>query len=86
MHSMETLVPPVDSSVIPPRQRKLRIFLFGLGVRLVGLLLIWLGDGSSSIFRKSVVVLGVILSVGGIGVLKYLLNSGLHKKRRTLDL
>ncbi len=57
--------------------------MFGLGltVRLLGLALIWVGDGSSSLFRKTLVVLGVILSVGGIAVLRYLLISGFRRKK-----
>lgn len=53
----------------------------GLAVRLLGLVLIWLGDGSPSLLRKALVVIGVILSVGGIAVLRYLLISGLRKKK-----
>ena len=64
------------------RKKKWRTFGLGLAVRLLGLLLIWLGDGSPSVFRKSLVVLGVILSVGGIAVLKFLLISGLRKKKK----
>jgi hypothetical protein len=45
-------------------------------VRLLGLVLIWAGDGSPATWRKAVVVLGVILSVGGIAVLRYLLLAG----------
>lgn len=63
------------------RKRKWRTFGLGLAVRLLGLLLIWLGDGSPSLFRKSVVVLGVILSIGGIAVLRFLLIAGLRKKK-----
>jgi len=57
------------------------MFGIGLTVRLLGLALIWIGDGSPSIFRKAVVVLGVILSVGGITLLRYLLISGFRKKK-----
>ena len=53
----------------------------GLAVRLVGVALLWLGDGSDNLFRKGLVVTGVVLSIGGIGVLRYLLFSGLRKKR-----
>jgi hypothetical protein len=56
------------------------MFGVGLAVRLLGLALIWLGDGSPSVFRKAVVVLGVILSIGGIAVLRYLLISSFRKK------
>ena len=63
------------------KSRNWKLFSIGLGVRLVGVLLIWLGDGYDSVFRKALVVLGVILSVGGIGVLRYLLISGWRKKK-----
>ena len=63
------------------KRRKWKWFGIGLAVRLAGLVLIWVGDGSESLFRKAVVVLGVILSIGGIGVLKYLLISGFRKKK-----
>ena len=53
-----------------------RLFALGLGVRLLGLALIWAGDGSAAWWRKAVVVLGVALSVGGIVVLRYLLLAG----------
>lgn len=65
----------------PKKSRNWKLFSLGLGVRLFGVLLIWLGDGYDSAFRKTLVVLGVILSVGGIGVLRYLLISGWRKKR-----
>ena len=35
--------------------------------------MIWLGDGHTSLLSKATVVLGVILSVGGIGVLRFML-------------
>jgi hypothetical protein len=63
------------------KRKKWKIFALGLATRLVGVALIWLGDGSDSFFRKTVVVVGVILSVGGIAVLRYLLISGLRKRR-----
>jgi hypothetical protein len=55
------------------RIRGRRLFAIGLGVRLLGVLLIWLGDGSSLLWRKAVVAVGIVLTVGGIGVLRYLL-------------
>jgi hypothetical protein len=58
-----------------------QMFVLGLGVRLIGVALIWLGDGSSNSFRQAVVVVGVILSVGGIAVLKWLLYTGLRRNR-----
>ena len=63
------------------KRRKWKRFGIGLAVRLVGLLLIWLGDGHDSVFRKAMVILGVVLSIGGIGVLRFLLISGFRKKR-----
>jgi hypothetical protein len=69
-----------DASLIEKR-RRWRWFGIGLGVRIFGGVLIWLGDGSASMFRKALVVVGVILFAGGIGVLKYLLYDGLRKKK-----
>jgi hypothetical protein len=63
------------------RKRKWRMFGVGLAVRLFGLALIWLGDGGSSVFRKALVVAGVILSIGGITVLRFLLISGFRRHR-----
>lgn len=57
----------------------LSIFALGLSVRLLGVLFIWLGDGHDQWWRKALVVLGVVLSIGGIGVLKFLLVKGLGK-------
>ena len=56
--------------------RARRVFALGIVVRLVGLALIWAGDGSAARWRQALVVLGVVLSVGGIAVLRYLLLSG----------
>ena len=75
---MEVIPCPVPGT---EKRRKWTLFGIGLTVRLVGLLLIWLGDGDDSIFRKGIVILGLILSIGGIGVLRYLLISGFRKKR-----
>jgi hypothetical protein len=58
------------------KPRQWRLFALGLGVRLVGLALIWAGDGSAATSRKALVVVGVVLSVGGIAVLRYLLLAG----------
>ncbi len=57
--------------------------MFGIGllVRLLGIALIWLGDGSPSVFRKAIVIIGVIMSIGGIAVLRYLLISGFKKNK-----
>ena len=64
------------------KHRKRRLFALGLAVRLVGVALLWLGDGSDSLLGKGFVVIGVVLSIGGIGVLRYLLFSGLRKRNR----
>jgi hypothetical protein len=56
----------------PKRAHPLRVFAMGMVIRLVGLLLIWLGDGHTSLISKVVVVVGVILSIGGIAILKWL--------------
>ena len=56
--------------------RARRLFALGLGVRSIGLALIWAGDGSAALWRKALVVLGVALSIGGIAVLRYLLLAG----------
>jgi hypothetical protein len=59
--------PPTD------KHQKWKIFWIGLAVRLAGLALIWMGNGSDSLWRKAVVVVGLILTVGGIAVLRFLL-------------
>jgi hypothetical protein len=59
-----------------PRTRPRRLFVVGIGVRLLGLGLIWAADGSAAWWRKALVVLGVVLSIGGIAVLRYLLLAG----------
>ena len=63
------------------KRRKWRLFVVGLAVRLLGVLFIWLGDGHHSVSRKALVVVGLILTIGGIGVLRYLLISGFRRKR-----
>ena len=55
--------------------RNRRLFALGLGVRLGGLALIWAADGSALWWRKALVVAGVVLSIGGITVLRYMLLS-----------
>lgn len=58
------------------KQRNRKLFAIGLLVRLLGVGLIFLGDGHNSILRKGLVILGVILLIGGTTVLRYLLLSG----------
>lgn len=64
-----------------PRNRRWTTFAIGLSVRLMGLALIWMGDGGTSVWRQALVVIGVALSIGGIAVLRYLLISSLRKPR-----
>jgi hypothetical protein len=59
-----------------------KLFAVGLSVRLVGAGLIWLRDGRASLVRKGLVVVGVLLSIGGIAVLKFLLYRGPRRKPR----
>jgi hypothetical protein len=77
----ESGVADVGDQVRRDTRRKWRMFGSGLAVRLLGLLLIWVGDGSPGVFRKAMVVLGVVLSIGGIAVLRYLLISGSRRKK-----
>ena len=57
------------------RHKKLKVVALGIAVRLFGGALIFLGDGHSSLWSKALVVVGVIISVTGIGILRYLLLS-----------
>jgi hypothetical protein len=66
------LIHPAPTTTSEQKPKTLRIILIGLSIRLAGLLLIVLGDGHEHIFFKALVVIGVILSMGGIGVLKWL--------------
>ena len=61
---------------------RLRVFLVGLAVRLTGVLLIVLGDGHSTLLAKATVVVGVIVTVGGIGILRWLLFQSLFRKHK----
>ena len=63
----------------------LSVFAAGLSVRLVGLLLIVLGNGHTSVVSKVVVIVGVVLSVFGIGVLKWLSFQPRRKKPKLPD-
>jgi len=55
----------------------LKSFMLGLTTRLIGAAMIWLGDGHTSLLSKCVVVCGVILSIGGIAVLRFMLFKSL---------
>jgi hypothetical protein len=68
--------------VVRGKRRKWKWFLSGLAVRILGLFLVWIGDGSDSLFRKPLVIIGVILSIGGIAVLRYLLITGFRTKKK----
>jgi hypothetical protein len=74
------LNPPTMLAAEPPVPHTRRLVALGLGVRLFGVGLIWAGDGSPAMWRKGVVVLGVLLSVGGIAVLRYLLLAPLFAR------
>ncbi len=63
------------------KRKKWRLFGIGLAVRLVGVAMLWLGNGHESWFRKGLVVVGLILSIGGIAILRFLLISGFRKKK-----
>ena len=63
------------------KRRKWKLFVVGLAVRLLGVLFIWLGDGHHSVFRKALVLVGLLLTIGGIGVLRYLLVSSFRRKK-----
>jgi len=77
---METAALPIDAI---EKRRKWKWIWIGLSVRILGVLLIFLGDGHDSVFRKALAVLGLILSIGGITVLRYLLIAGFRKKPRS---
>jgi hypothetical protein len=78
MYSTEQSMTPLPTQSVRPRA--LPIFLAGLSVRLAGVGLIWLGDGHPGVVRKGMVAVGVVLSVGGIAVLKFLLYGGLRRR------
>ncbi|HTL29306.1 MAG TPA: hypothetical protein VL282_08795 [Tepidisphaeraceae bacterium] len=58
----------------------LYVFFIGIGIRLIGLLLIVVGDGHTSLLSKVVVIIGVALSIFGIGLLKWLSFQPRRKK------
>jgi len=66
-------------------RRRWRTFALGLSVRLLGVALLWMGDGGTSVFRKTLVVVGVALSIGGIAMLRYLLISSFRKGKPRKD-
>ena len=57
------------------KRKKLKMVAVGIIVRLFGVSLILLGDGHDSLLSKALVVFGVVISVTGIGILRYLLLS-----------
>ena len=61
---------------VTPGPRKWQLVALGIAIRLVGVLLLWLGDGSEDWWRKTVVIVGVLLSIGGLTLLRFLLLSG----------
>jgi hypothetical protein len=61
----------------PAKRRQWRLFALGLGVRLAGVALTGAGDRSAATSPEALVVVGVVLSVGGIAVLRCLLLVGL---------
>ncbi len=73
-----TTCEPVDNE----QRQKWRMFCIGLAFCLLGLLLLWISDGYESGFRKGLIVVGGVLSIGGITVLRYLLFSGFRREKR----
>ncbi len=57
-----------------------RVFATGVGIRLVGLAFIALANGHDNLAAKALVVLGVLVSVLGMGVLRYLLFGPLLRR------
>lgn len=55
------------------RRGKLTTFVVGLLIRLGGLALIALGNGHDNVWAKASVVVGVVISITGIAVLRFLL-------------
>ena len=53
--------------------RKLKMFVTGVLVRLIGVGLIILGEGHDNLWAKALVVCGVIITVTGMAILRYLL-------------
>ena len=61
-------------------RKKRKLIAIGIGIRLFGVGLIVLGDGHDNLWAKILVVVGVIISVTGISILRYLLLSPLFGK------
>ena len=64
------------------RGGKLKTFALGLGVRLAGVALIALGDGHDNPWAKALVIAGVVVTITGMGLLRYLLFQPLLSRIR----
>jgi hypothetical protein len=62
------------------KRKKLKMIATGIIVRLAGVGLIVIGDGHDSLWAKALVVSGVIITVTGMAILRYLLLSPLLSK------
>jgi hypothetical protein len=78
---MDTNNLTMDKHEVISRRHKWKWFWIGLAVRLIGVLFLWLGDGHDSVFHKALVIIGLILSIGGITVLRHLLFLGLRRRK-----
>jgi len=59
--NVETIiVPKIDEEIIA-KLGKWQLFGIGLAIRLVGVLLLWLGNCHDSLFHKGLVILSLIL-------------------------
>ena len=66
----------------PEARKKLKTFAIGLAVRLAGIPLILIGDGHDALWAKALVIIGVIITVAGMTVLRFLLFQPLLTKLR----
>ncbi len=66
----------------PEARKKLKTFAIGIGVRLAGLPLILLGDGHDTLWAKALVIAGVIITVAGMSILRFMLFQPLLTKLR----